>query len=290
MAKRVGANGRKKNAAHRGPVRGNGRRKMLFAAFTFAGIAAAGCILIGVYGNRLQSPALAFNVFKTATAQQVEIRGAVQVNPEDLLKRSGIVFPVTLDQLKRVHLAALQNASPWIEKIKIIGSRKGKIILGISERKPVAMLQTSGTGAVCLVDAGGVCLPLGAETGYPLPLVSGLDDSAGGDGVRRITAAGVVRMNAFLRDASFDKRITQINFSRPGVPVVRLMLEGSATVVVVNENDIAGCSEKYAGLWETVRNDSLQPLRIDLAYQNLAFVTMPQPAGAGESIAKKTKG
>ena len=301
MAKRIGANGHKKNAAHR--VHRHTRHKLPVAAFVIAAIAVAGCIVIGRYGHRLQAVASLVSGLKPAPAQQVVIQGAVQVNPEELLKRSGIVFPVTLEQLKKVHLIALQNASPWIDKIKTIGLRDGKIVLGISERKPIAMLQVCSMqvcsmqrNAVCLVDAAGVCLPLGAKTGYPLPLVSGLEDSIGNDGIRRLTAAGAERMDGFLRDiaasdGAFGKSMTQINFGR--APVARVMLEGSATVVVINENDIAGCVRKYAGLRETIQDDSLQPAKIDLTCRNLAFVTpktVPQPVGAGESIAKKTKG
>lgn len=302
MAKRLGANGRKKNSNRR--VRTKTHRSVPFAALALVAIVIAGYVIIGRYGHRLQVPAIHFAGFKTATARQVVIEGAVQVNPEELLKRSGISFPVTSDQLKKAYLAAIQNASPWIDKIKIAGIRDGKIVLCISERKPVALLQSSGMksggaqgSAVFLVDASGVCLPLGKGIEYPLPLVSGLQDSIGNDGIRRITADGVARMGRFLRDAataddaSFLKRITQLNFGR--APVLRVMLEGSTTVVVINENEIAGCIEKYTGIWETVRNDSLEPTRIDLAYRNLAFVTpktVPQPVGAGESTARKTRG
>jgi hypothetical protein len=294
MGKRKGANGRKKKG---GETRG--RRTMPFAALLFVAIAIAGCVMIGRYGPRLQALVHRLDGLKTAMAQQVEIQGAVQVVPEELVRRSGIVFPVSLDQLKKVHLAALQDASPWIDKIKIIRVRNGRVVIGISERKPVAMLQSCGTqaGAVYLVDACGVCLPLGAGAVYQLPLVSGLQDSTGGDGIRRITAAGVVRMNRFFNDvaaagdAAFANKITQLHFGR--APLLRVMHEGSITVVVINENDIAGCMENYTGIRETIRNDSQEPLRIDLAYRNLAFVTpntVSQSAGAGESIAKKTKG
>jgi hypothetical protein len=302
MVKRKGANGRKKTSERR--ARQNTHRKVPFAALLFVAIAVAGCIVIGRYGHRLLSLVHSFDWSKSAVARQVVIQGAVQVNPDELLKRSGITFPITLEQLKKAQLIALQNASPWIDKIKITGIRDGKITLCISERKPVALLQSGSipsssqqAGAIYLVDACGVCLPLGHNVEYPLPLISGLKDSVGNDGIRRITAAGVSRMDRFFRDAaaadnaSFAKRITQLNFGR--APVLRAMVEGSATVVVINENDIAGCIEKYTGIWETVRNDSLEPLRIDLAYRNLAFVTpktVPQPVGAGESIAKKTKG
>jgi hypothetical protein len=269
-----------------------------------AAIAAAGFLFAGAHGNRLCALAQNLPLLKPrpVMAQQVVLQGAVQVNPGELIKRSGIVFPVSMDQLTKVYLGTLQSASPWVEKIKVVGThgKNGVVILGIRERKPVAMLLSGGmqAGSVCLVDASGVCLPLGAKTAHDLPLVSGLADSTGGDGVRRLVPAAAARMNRFFHDVaaydgSFAKRVSQVNFGRATVPIVRIMLGGSATVLVIDENDYAGCIEKYMSLRETLQGDSLQPARIDLAYRNLAFVTpetVPQPSGAGESIAKKNKG
>lgn len=293
MAKRLGANGRKKSSERRVHRKRNG--KMPFAALAMAAIAIAGCVIISRYGDRLKMPVMHFSGFKPAMAREVVIEGAVRVNPADLLKRSGISFPVTAEQLTKVYLSVLRNASPWIEKITITGVRDGKIVLCISERKPVALLQSGS--AIYLADASGVCLPLVKGVEYPLPLVSGLRDSIGSDGVRRITVEGVARMGRFFRnataagDASPAKRVTQLNFGH--APILHAMFVGSATLVVINENDITGCMEKYTGIREAVRNDSLEPTRIDLAYRNLAFVTpgtVPQPVGAGESTARKTKG
>lgn len=302
MAKRTGANARLKRAGRSRRAQTRSRASLLIGALATAAV--AGCVWFFAGNDRLHALARIHPSFRSRPemAQQVVIQGAVQVNPAELLKRSGMVFPVSMDQLTNVYLSALKSASPWIEKIKVVGmqGKNGTVVLGICERKPVAMLMTGSLrrSGVCLVDSDGVCLSLGIKTAHDLPLVSGLADSTGGDGVCRLVSTAAARMNRFLKnaaayDGTFAKRISQVNFGCAGTPVVRIMLTGSATVLVINEDDYAGCMQKYVSLRETLRGDSLEPARIDLAYRNLAFVTpetVPQPSGAGESIAKKNKG
>lgn len=288
MARRNGANSRKKSGRrHNAP----GYRLIAIAAI-FAIALGAGLFR---YRDRLPSVLLPSGLFASAVAQRAVIEGAVRVDAAELLKRSSIVFPVTLEQLKNVHLAGMQSASPWIEKIKVVGIKNGAVVLCIVERKPIALLQT--VQDLCLVDARGVCLPLGRRTGYDLPLLSGLADSASDDGVRRLTQESTSRMNRFFResrdaDASFSKMISQAGFGSADDCLVRVMLAGSAGVLVMNENAVAEGIQKYAGLRSAMAGDSLKPARIDLAYRNLAFVTpepIPQTTTAGGSTTKKLK-
>jgi cell division septal protein FtsQ len=296
MAKRMGANGRKKNAGRRSTKKTKRFAGVSLFSGAVAALLVAGFLAVGRYGHHFQSLVTRFTGHRSSAAQLVVIQGAVQVDPAALLKKCGIVSPVTIEELNKGYLAALRNANPWIEKIRIVGVRDGKIVLGICERKPVAMIPSRK--GVRLVDANGVLLPLAAKTEYRLPLVSGLEDSVGENGICRLTDAGCSRMNGFFRDAAandkgFIARVTQLNFAPPTTSIVRFMLDGCAAVVVADERDIAGCLEKFTNLWESVKNDSLPPARIDLAYRNLAFVvpeTPRQPIAVEGPHTRKTKG
>jgi hypothetical protein len=116
-------------------------------------------------------------------------------------------------------------------------------------------------------------MPLDSGVVYDLPLVSGLTDSIDEDDRRRLVAGDAVRMNRFLElvgasDTLLYQALSQVHFGTR----VRVMLRGAQTVVVIDEKETASCLARLVRLWETVQSDSVAPVRIDLAYRNLAFV------------------
>jgi hypothetical protein len=203
----------------------------------------------------------------------------VHMTPEEIIRRSGIKFPVTMEQLKREYLYVLSKTSPWIEKVHVMTAKKGSVVLGVVERKPVALLRTQAGAKIALVDADGVCIPLDPHAVRDLPLVSGLSDSVGECGVRQLTRGDCGRMNRFLRtadavDSAFLRHITQAHFTPEGT--VRMMVKGSPTVITVDEDDAALRLQRLLMVWETFSADSLRPGRIDLSCRNLAFVSMAE--------------
>jgi cell division septal protein FtsQ len=287
MAKRIGANGRKKMTARHGK---RGGSKGLAALGICAAIVLAGALALQGHADRyLSRIASELGGARLFPVKNVVVEGSTHLTGEELLKRAGIKLPLTLQQIKRDHLGALLAASPWIDKVSLARTWGGTLKLGISEREPVALAQAE---KICFVDASGMFLPLDARSALELPLVSGLRDSTGADHVRRFTASGRERMNRFFAEAKkFDgalaRRITQVQFGDN--ESTRILLEGSPTTVVINENETAGCLQRLMSMWKVVQTDSIPPARIDLAYRNLAFVT-PEKAPSGGAAGTRKKG
>jgi cell division septal protein FtsQ len=285
MGKRIGANKRKKMTQHR--EKRHPAVSIFLPAIILGLAAAAGlALMFDPIIERIENMIAAPVHLKSSTVQSIVLQGAVHIKPEEILQRSGLKLPVTLDRLRHEYLDKFSKVNPWIGRVCLIQEREGAATLGIVERKPVAMVQTGG---IVLVDTEGVCMPLDPKSILDLPLVSGLRDSAGNDGSRRLTGTDRGRMNRFLNDAEpfnavFARRITQVNF-RPD-RTVRIMLSGSPAVVLLDENSTADRLGRLMQMWETVEGDSLPPARIDLSYRNLAFVT---PAGVLAQAGKKNK-
>jgi hypothetical protein len=292
MAKRIGANGRKKMAERRGHGVKTTRRTIVILIC---------CIALGGALFALRSvPTLAERAFskigsaigglKPSSVNRVEVLGATRIGPEELLKRAGITTPCTYDEIRNERLAAVYAACPWIGKVSTHRAWGGIVTLRITERQPVALVQA---GKVCYVDHEGVYLPVTGRQLPDLPLLSGLRDSTGSDRIRRLTVSACERMNRFLTESkAFDSalagRITQIGFGDRGID--RVMFEGSPTTVLVNEEEIAGGLERLAALRKVLKNDSLPPVRIDLACRGLAFVTPEKtPPAAASGVRKKGK-
>jgi len=288
MGKRIGANQRKKLGQRRGK-----RRRVIpvFLPAIICGIitAAGAAYLINRNEQWAGTVATALARLRQNTiVTNIALQGAVQVKLEEILRRSGMKFPVPLKRLRGEYLDRFSEVTPWIQKARLIKVRKGTATIAIMERKPVAMMQA---GRIVFVDAEGVYLPLDHGASPDLPLVSGLRDSTGAGGIRRLTGTECGRMNRFfsaaaLFDSTLGRRITQVNF-RPD-RTVRVMLAGSAAVITLDEKNITDRLGRLVQVWETLQSDPLSPARIDLSYRNLAFVTTVA-AGMAQT-GKKNKG
>jgi cell division septal protein FtsQ len=282
MRKRVGANCRKRKAQRRGkrPLKKKFVR-YLSTGVLYAGMFTAGIALFLGFRNRLPSvEGITDRLTPRHTkVESVVVKGTEHVTPEEIMRRSGIRLPVTLDELKREYLYVLSKTSPWIEKVQLMTAKKGAVTIGVVERKPVALVRTLAGAKVTLVDAGGVCMPLDPCAASALPLVSGLADSVGECGVRRLKAGECGRMNRFFSsaasvDSAFLRHITQAHFTDDGT--VRIMVSGSQTVITIDEHDAARRLRRLLLVWEAVSADSMRPRHIDLSYSNMAFVSMKE--------------
>jgi hypothetical protein len=179
-------------------------------------------------------------------------------------------FPLTRTEFNRKFSGFDKGA--WVEKATV-RYKDTLAVIKITERKPVALYAAGRAGETALVDKTGFCMPLDSGVVYDLPLVSGLTDSIDEDDRRRLVAGDAVRMNRFLElvgasDTLLYQALSQVHFGTR----VRVMLRGAQTVVVIDEKETASCLARLVRLWETVQSDSVAPVRIDLAYRNLAFV------------------
>ena len=280
MGRRTGANSRKK----KGERVGRRRKAMRAVLPLLIGLPAAfvaGVIVFHACRSRIAELTDAISRFTTVTVTAVTVEGSGHIAPAVLLQRSGIRFPLTLAELAKICRRTMPHADPWIASARVAGHRAGTARVVVCERKPVAFFEQ---GTICFVDTAGVCMPLDRRGGL-LPLVAGLHDSTGGDGLRRMTRNDCRRMNDFFsRAAKGDllvmQRITQVHFMKEGS--VQIMLEGSETVVAVDEANAAERLQRLAQIWPAIRNDSFPLARIDLVYQNLAFVTTEAKARISE--------
>jgi cell division septal protein FtsQ len=290
MGKRIGANSRRK-ARQRRPARRAGAGRFLASGVAVAVLIAAGVCAGKTYGGKVSALAAKFRGGKSAAVEKVVVKGSMHVNLDDLIKRGAVSMPKELKEFRPERLQELFRANPWIEKIDHIRAAGTTVTLAVSERKPVALLHK---GPICLVDREGVCLPLPARTTYELPLLSGLADSTGKDGVRRLKAGDRGRMNRFLHDArladsAFAAAITQAWFGPDRA--VSVMHSGGQTVIVFDESEMAAGLRRLARVWEGVQAEEKPPVRIDLSYRNLAFVTLQPASGmAAAAEPKKNKG
>jgi hypothetical protein len=286
MAKRTGANGRKKRLERTHKRRIIGR--FVLVALVLLALAAGGGALLHRTGVLRIAP-FAGGLFRSHAPMvtAMTVAGSTHVTAGQIMDRLGFHFPMPYPAMKKTFAKEWEHLSPWIAAAILSGPHEGSVTVVITERKPVAI---AAKAAVCFVDTTGEYIPFDARVAQHLPLVSGLRDSACAEGRRHLTNEDLRIMNRFLGGlAAFDpqiaSRVTQMHFGPHGS--VDLWLEGSATEIALDGNNLENGLERLMQLLPSVRSDSGFPLRIDLSCRNLAFVTTGGSAGDGAGKARQ---
>jgi cell division septal protein FtsQ len=208
----------------------------------------------------------------TTDVRSVVVKGTEQVNGDKMVSTAGIMAGVKIDRAKLDSLKSAFLRNPWVDKVNI--SRwAGRVVVSVVERKPIVLVSV---GKVFQMDRGGVLLPLPAGDYLHAPLVCGLPDTTGAEGVHRIRTAG---LDAFLdfwdalsrQDPPWRGSLAQIDFTAPHA--IRLTLEAHSTVIEIGRDNVETKISQVSQMLDRLhRENGPQPRVVNLRYENLAFV------------------
>ncbi|HLV32439.1 MAG TPA: FtsQ-type POTRA domain-containing protein [Chitinispirillaceae bacterium] len=272
MAKRLGANSRKKQIERKGKIRKR-FKKVFFRLFVTVLMgsalvvgAMAGKSGIGKIWNRfLESDYLSI--------KQIKVSGTVNVSREDIIAGSGLKCGDKLYKVKKKNITEILKKNPWIGQIKIERKLSGIILIRIKEREPVALVND---GNIRQIDRNGIVLPFIAGSVSSLPVITGLTIIKNGtDNYYQVVEDDLKRLLVVLNEVERSEKellsgISQIDLTNKNL--IRVKLQSLPTVI---EMDTANISDRFAYL-EALENMLCRdnaPERINLCYQNLAFVT-----------------
>jgi cell division septal protein FtsQ len=262
--KRIGANKRKRNGERRHAA-GGAVKKAVARAASFSAVAV---VAVCVCGGAVLAAVKAIPWVRQSplfTVATIRVEGAVRVDQAEAVRLSGIKPGMRMIAVHPRECEQNIRANAWVRRAKVARRFPNTVVIRLTERTPIALVNT---GAVRYCDDCGVLLPLFSCTYSNLPVVSGLGrDSAG-----CIVHASVERLKRFLGDCDAEapgiaKRISQIDFSRPSA--VRLRLEDFAATVELNDAETRIGVRRLSRIADLA---AVQPKRINLCYENLAFV------------------
>jgi cell division protein FtsQ len=271
MPKRVGANKRKQLQKVK-PIKKKHVRRLLSRLFIAGGI---GCALVATGFGCLfgfKKVRTTFDQSKLLTIDKVIVKKNEFVQEKEILERAGIEVSSKLYKLKVDSVVKKIKTNPWIEKVRIKRRLWGTVIISIREREPVALVQL---GEIVQMDKHDVLLPIQLGAPSKLPLLYGLRDTTG-SGIRRIKKKDFERFMRFKddverNDKSLFQHFSQIDLSETGC--VRLMLQGYPTVIELGEKQVALRLDRLKQLKEMLHDFAFAPAKINLRFENLAFVT-----------------
>jgi hypothetical protein len=111
-----------------------------------------------------------------------------------------------------------------------------------------------------------------------MPIIYGLKDTIDGSGIRKVRVDDMKRVKAFIKAAlsvnnEFFQSITQIDLSDKYK--IKLSFQAYTTLVELSDVNLETRLGQLLRLEKLVQSGSRLPEKIDLSYQNIAFVTMP---------------
>lgn len=283
MAKRIGANNRKKNADRKVKVRGAAKKIILrIVMLTLA--AGTGALLF--FGGFKGINKIA-NSFKDSSAfdiKTISVQGNSQVETKSIISKCGFDTSKKIYSVKESSVRAELLKNPWIENVMVIKKLGGKIKLVVTERKPIALVNLK---SVYYLDKYGILFPIAKKVISDMPVLSGLRDTIDGNGFHKIRSGDMVRVKTFFSkieamDENYLQRITQIDFT--GKEKIRLSFQAYSTIVELDQANLDIGLRNMIQLEALLQNEMVMPAKINLCYQNLAFVTINENVEQKESV------
>lgn len=271
MARRKGINARKKYIQRKKKTRIKVRRVLPIVILITAGATVvAGSLYSGIIG--FDKAVAALDSSRLFTVKNVAVRGTDRLDAAALIEKCDIGKVKKIYKVNSASVVSTLAADPWIEKAKCVKQWWGNVIIEVTERVPVAMLHT---GHVSLIDRNGIILPVEPGESYALPLITGVVPVKGRKGALKVDTLTMRRINSFLAsvkagDGEWSDRITQVNVGNDGV--IKCRVNALPTTVIMNPDTDKKQLRNLRYLLEVLKNRSDYVKKIDLRYQNIAFV------------------
>lgn len=279
MAKRKGINSRKKYAQRKHTVV-KGFRKVLPLIAVIIAVVAVACA--AVYTGILSYQKIASAVDKSDlfSVKTVSVRGNVRLADADIIALSGLKKLSKVYKVQSSAVTASLLADPWIEKARCVRKWWGAVTIEITERTPIALVCVP---EVRLVDRHGVIMPLEPGKTYDLPIITGTRFRNDRRGNRCVDSAYIGRAARFIDRVRTNSAmpcggISQLDIRDAGM--VRCRVASSPVVIDIDYDADAKQLRNLKYLLTTLAETPSAAARIDLRYENIAFVSEPAAAPA----------
>jgi cell division septal protein FtsQ len=228
--------------------------KRVLIVFTF------GILLVPLIGSGDKNIVSTFTSLTTSNIEKIEVS-----SPKDQLTKS-------------------LNSDETLFFVKLLKKMNGKIVIKITERKPIALVNMK---SIYYIDKNGILFPIAKKVISDMPVFCGLRDTIDNKGLHRISSSDMLRVRNFMNnitdlDEDFCQNITQIDFSEK--EKIRLSFQAFSTIVEMDQNNITNGLSNLIRLEELLHKSAVVPEKINLCYQNIAFVTVNESMEQKEPV------
>ncbi len=204
------------------------------------------------------------------TLQRVQVAGCRRLDPAQLVAAAGLQAPLRWTALDRGALVEKLQAHPWVARARLTALPPGTLLVGVEERRPVAV-SSGPQGAAVLLDASGRAFaPAADEDVDALPRL--VDDASP---ELRARGVGIARALAERRHLPAAREIVLGPPEAWGRPTLRLA--GLTAPVVLGPGLLADKLGRLERLLAADVEELADAERIDLRFAERAILKVSPP-------------
>ena len=173
----------------------------------------------------------------------------------------------------------------WVKDAKVARFWPNRIVVGVSERKPVAFVSPASSPASpkdsLLIDEEGVILPL-ARDHFTLPFLSGVS----AEDELQIRQSGVKRMMDLMKDlGDAGRAVSEVDVSDPDNLKIQEPFNGHTVTLLLGDGHFALRHRHFVGYYAQLQKEAPWAATLDLRVED-SIIAKPAPGTSAKPAAK----
>jgi hypothetical protein len=239
------------------------------------------------FGTRSPGAHLRARLFSGCELQKLSARGLAELTPEELAAASGLPAGTPLTGIEAREVEERLRAHPWILEARVGTLPPSRLLVEVTERRPVAVAALGGSRERVLVDAHGLPFaPARREHQARLPLLR--VPEAPGEAAPSLREG--LRIAALLEDQELPG-LGELELGGPPEQGVSLKLRGEEARIVLGAEPFAPKLERLKRLREAGLAEAQGASSIDLRFADRAVLRSgPLPDGGEAAVLRGDAG
>jgi len=217
--------------------------------------------------------------------RHIAVAGAGRIRAEEIARTTGLPLGRSLLDVDPADAEERLRAHPWIREARVVRMPPGTVVVSVTLREPVALVESDQPGHARLVDASGYAFAAADERDFQsLPLLVP-EVLEGPDGSPPDLSQGAAVAQALARSGL--PRNAQILLPAPGDPDgLRLRVGATPAPIVLGQGGLDPKLARLARLLAERLPEVQTAAAIDLRFADQAVLrSPPAPEGAAKSAA-----
>lgn len=180
------------------------------------------------------------------------------------------------------------RAVNWVKDAKVARFWPNRVVVGVSERKPIAFVSPTASQSSpkdsALIDEEGVILPL-AQDHFTLPFLSGVS----AEDELQIRQSGVKRMMDLMKELGDAARaVSEVDVSDPDNLKIQEPFNGHSVTLLLGDGHFALRHRHFVGYYAQLQREAPWASTLDLRVED-SIIAKPPPSSSAKPAVKTVK-
>ncbi len=206
------------------------------------------------------------------SVQKVELKGAKKLKYEEIVALSGVNQGQNLLSLRLKTIGQQVSSNPWVASVRVQRFFPGTVVLSITEREPVAVINM---GLLYYLDSNGEPFkPLGFEDNLDFPVLTGIaEDDLNSDppNTRKALKNACELLDALKQHGSFILAdVSEIHYDRGHG--FTIFTNSESLPIKIGTDDFESKLQRFSNIYQNLMTQRPELQYIDLDYNDRIVV------------------